>query len=92
MIEQCSQLVKLTKEGRRWKCVDHRLPEMFQGECTMSILVPRMIGGYVLNRVKDGNQVTVRLGGAANEAHPNREFQAIDIEYINIDTIEKDQE
>ncbi len=83
MITQCSQLVKMTSEGQPWKCVDERIPARYQGECTMSHLRPRMIGGYILKRVNDlDHNVSLRLGGVGNAAHPQREFSSIDIELI----------
>ncbi len=94
MIELCYRLVDITKEGRRWKCVDSRLPEMFQGECTLRNLRPRMVGGFVLERVNPDvdHKVTVRLGGIGNEAYPHREYQSIDIEYIEEEKNENEEE
>ncbi len=84
MIEQCSRLVDITKEERKWKCVDDRLPEMFQGECELRNLIPRMIGGYVLERINPevNHKITIRLGGVGNEAYPHEEYKTIDVEYI----------
>ncbi len=92
MIEQCWRLVKISQEGKRWKCVDKRLPEKYQVECTVRHMIPRMIGGYILERTSDQNLnhiVKLRLGGMGNETYPRREFEAIDIEYLkSIENIE----
>ena len=86
MIVDCKQLVKMTNENKRWRCVDSRIPARYQGECTMSRMTPKMIGGYILKRIHDiDHNISLRLGGVGNEAFPQREFSAIDIELINTD-------
>ncbi len=85
MTMTCYQLIKMTEEGRRWKCIDNRIPERYHGECVMRHMIPRMIGGHVLERTGDldlKHNVTLRLGGVGNEAFPQREFNSIDIEIV----------